>query len=116
MAARRWELSALVATNSAARTTERPNQTISRRNDRRTHGTTPDHEATFNNMPTGRAGQTLCVNICDDAQPAPGMFAGSLLVKDSCRTCQWENRGRESEATLQDLILPPLKASGISSL
>src|SRR6218665_978935 len=46
MAARRWELSALVATNSAARTTERPNQTISRRNDRRTHGTTPDHEAT----------------------------------------------------------------------
>src|SRR6218665_1369600 len=46
MAARRWELSALVATNSSARTKERPNQTISRRNDGRTYGTTPDHEAT----------------------------------------------------------------------
>src|SRR6218665_3366114 len=46
MAARRWELSELVATNSAARTKVRPNQTISRRNDGRTHGTTPDHEAT----------------------------------------------------------------------
>src|SRR6218665_151117 len=46
MAARRWELSALVATNSSARTKERPDQTISRRNDGRTYGTTPDHEAT----------------------------------------------------------------------
>src|SRR6218665_324717 len=46
MAARRRELSGLVATNSSSRTKERPNQTISRRNDGRTYGTTPDHETT----------------------------------------------------------------------